>query len=230
MSDFNEKPTHTWQEEENLVGDASLIVGAGRCVYLSLIISTLHTILKQTQHSDTTAATLTCLFYHFATHPDVYETLQAEVDALFESSAGQGASLEAESEDPVDAAALAKLPYLQACIDESLRLMPPVPSGLQRQTPPQGLQVGDVWIPGNTIVMTPTYTLNRGESSFIVSGKDSNMQTNVSSQTHAHSPVATNSSQSGGPPDPTSSRTPRPTLPFPSVRCLSSPPPQNTLF
>lgn len=105
------------------------------------------------------------MFYHFATHPDVYKTLQAEVDALFESNAGQEASPEesSEVEDPVDSAALAKLPYLQACIDESLRLLPPVPSGLQRQTPPQGLQVGDVWIPGDTIVMTPTYTLNRGE-------------------------------------------------------------------
>lgn len=108
-------------------------------------------------HSDTTAATLTCLFYHFATHPHVYKELQKEVDALFAENdkSGDGAD--------VDAASLGKLRYLQACIDESLRLFPPVPSGLQRQTPPQGLQIGEVWIPGDTIVMTPTYTLNRGQ-------------------------------------------------------------------
>lgn len=65
--------------------------------------------------------------------------------------------------DDFEAASLGRLQYLQACIDESLRLFPPVPSGLQRQTPPQGLQVGETWIPGNTIVMTPTYLLCRGE-------------------------------------------------------------------
>lgn len=30
LSDFNENPKPTWQEKENLVGDASLIVVAGR--------------------------------------------------------------------------------------------------------------------------------------------------------------------------------------------------------
>lgn len=104
-------------------------------------------------HSDTTAATLTCLFYHFATHPEVYKKLQQEVDQFF---------AEAKPDD-FEANSLGRLAYLQACIDESLRLFPPVMSGLQRQTPPQGIQAGDTWIPGNTIVMTPTYTLNRGE-------------------------------------------------------------------
>lgn len=95
---------------------------------------------------------MTCLFYFLATHPRVHKKLQEEVDALYDSVDNQ-----------VDEAALGKLPYLQACIDEALRLYPPVPSGLQRQTPPQGLQIGDKWIPGNTIVMTPTFTLNRGQ-------------------------------------------------------------------
>lgn len=105
--------------------------------------------------SDTTAATLTCLFYNFATQPEKYKTLQKEVDEFFTS--------EATSSD-FDTAALGKLEYLQACIDESLRLFPPVMSGLQRQTPPQGIQIGKRFIPGNTIVMTPTYTMCRGES------------------------------------------------------------------
>lgn len=104
--------------------------------------------------SDTTAATLTCLFYHFATHPEVYKTLQDELDEFF--------TAEVTSSD-FDTGALGKLRYLQACIDESLRLFPPVMSGLQRQTPPQGIQIGERFIPGNAIVMTPTYAMCRGD-------------------------------------------------------------------
>ena len=115
------------------MGDASLIVVAG---------------------SDTTAATLTCLFYHFATHPEVYKTLQKEADEFFAAEVTSG---------DFDTGALGKLRYLQACIDESLRLFPPVMSGLQRQTPPQGVQIGEQFIPGNVIIMTPTYTMCRGD-------------------------------------------------------------------
>lgn len=38
-------------------------------------------------------------------------------------------------------------------------------SGVQRITPPAGIQLGDTFIPGDTIVQVPTYTLHRGESS-----------------------------------------------------------------
>lgn len=63
----------------------------------------------------------------------------------------------------IDHASLSKMKYLQACIDESLRLHPPVPSGLQRMTPREGLQIGETFIPGDTIVQIPTYTLYRGK-------------------------------------------------------------------
>lgn len=100
--------------------------------------------------SDTTSVTLTCLFYLLATNNDAFIRLQEEIDNLFSSS-----SLPNHSN-------FSKLTYLQTCIDETLRLFPPVPSGLQRMTPPEGLRVGDIFIPGDTIVTVPSYTLYRG--------------------------------------------------------------------
>lgn len=93
-----------------------------------------------------------------ATHPDVTQKLQEELDALFQ-----------EAPEP-DANALSRLKYLQACIDEALRLQPVVPSGAQRITPPAGLQVkDDLFIPGDVIVQVPTYTLHRGRVFFLSS-------------------------------------------------------------
>ncbi|GKT90115.1 LOW QUALITY PROTEIN: benzoate 4-monooxygenase cytochrome P450 [Colletotrichum tofieldiae] len=101
--------------------------------------------------SDTVAAVLSCLFMELARHPREYKKLQEEVDEYF------------RQHDKPEHAALSKLQYLQACVDESLRLHPPVPSGVQRMTPPEGLQVDDVWLPGDTIVFVPSYTQYRDD-------------------------------------------------------------------
>lgn len=61
-----------------------------------------------------------------------------------------------------DLISLGKLQYLQACIDESLRLYPVVPSGLPRMTPPEGMEIDGVYIPGDTILHNPSYTMYRG--------------------------------------------------------------------
>lgn len=53
------------------------------------------------------------------------------------------------------------LPYIDHIIHESLRLRPAVPMGFLRETPPSGLQIDGVYIPGNTIVNVPTYTIHR---------------------------------------------------------------------
>ncbi|KAK5988243.1 Cytochrome P450 monooxygenase FCK2 [Cladobotryum mycophilum] len=105
--------------------------------------------------SDTTAAALTCLFFELAYHPEAVKTLREEIDQYY-----------AENDEP-SAHSFGKLEYLQACINESLRLHPAVPSGVQRQAPPEGMQLGDVYIPGNTIIQTPTWTLHRDERSFV---------------------------------------------------------------
>ncbi|KAF5987673.1 pisatin demethylase cytochrome P450 [Fusarium coicis] len=104
--------------------------------------------------SDTTSVTLTCLFHLLATNKDACVRLQEEIDNLFSSFS-----------QPIHSS-FSKLTYLQACIDETLRLFPPVPSGLQRMTPAEGLRVGDIFIPGDTIVTVPSYTLYRDERYF----------------------------------------------------------------
>ncbi|KAF2209824.1 hypothetical protein CERZMDRAFT_99883 [Cercospora zeae-maydis SCOH1-5] len=97
--------------------------------------------------SDTSSITLGCLFYYLVRHQDKYRILQAEI--------AQHAGRAPEN------GWLGALPYLNACINEALRLMPPVPQGLQRQTPPAGLQIGDHWIPGNTLVGVSPFVIQR---------------------------------------------------------------------
>jgi cytochrome P450 len=141
LGDYNDNPRKTRQDWFNILGDCSTLIVAG---------------------SDTTAAALACLFFQFALYPDAYKKLQAEVDDLLFScldTSAEGAIL--------DAHALGKLPYLQACIDEALRLYHPIPSGMQRQTGPQGLQIGRTHIPRDTIVQMPLHLLHRDARCFV---------------------------------------------------------------
>ncbi|CEL01772.1 Putative Cytochrome P450 monooxygenase [Aspergillus calidoustus] len=114
----------------DLHGDAYLIIVAG---------------------SDTTAATLTNLFFHLANDHAWQRKLQDELDAL------QDLSYEK----------LTKLKLFDALINETLRIHPAVPSGTQRMTPPEGIQIGNKYIPGDVIVCVPTHTLFRDERVFV---------------------------------------------------------------
>ena len=103
------------------------------------------------------------MFFQLVKRPDVYAKLRAEVDAFLKTPAGSG-----ELDRQEFNKALASLGYLQAVLDESMRLWPAVPSGVQRMTPPHGMSFGGgdkaaTWIPGDTIVMTPPWTMHRGE-------------------------------------------------------------------
>ncbi|KAK5632141.1 hypothetical protein RRF57_007855 [Xylaria bambusicola] len=96
--------------------------------------------------SDTVAAALTHIFFHLAHDPMLVRALQREFDAL--------PDLTPESLQTID--------LLDAVINETLRLHPPIPSGNQRVTPPEGLRIGNKFIPGNIIVQVPQYTVFRG--------------------------------------------------------------------
>uniref|UniRef100_A0A8H7K5B4 Cytochrome P450 n=1 Tax=Bionectria ochroleuca TaxID=29856 RepID=A0A8H7K5B4_BIOOC len=76
--------------------------------------------------SDSVAATLTHIFYELAYDANLTKILQDAFDAL--------PSLENSN--------LINVELLDAVINETLRLHPPVPSGTQRVTPPGGLRIG----------------------------------------------------------------------------------------
>lgn len=101
--------------------------------------------------SDTTSATLVYMFYYLAQNPSIASKARAELKALCNED-GSFNHREAMHNE-----------YINGIINEALRLHPPVPSGLQRLTPPEGLRVGEAFIPGDTTVWCPQYTLGRCE-------------------------------------------------------------------
>ncbi|PGH29378.1 hypothetical protein GX50_07882, partial [[Emmonsia] crescens] len=113
--------------------------------------------LAITAGSDTVAATLTALIYILATHPDKQARLQQELDTLLTGI---------DDISYKKLSAVNNAPMLEGVILETLRLYPGAPGGMQRMTPPEGAQIAGKWIPGNTLVSTPTYTLHRDPRNF----------------------------------------------------------------
>ncbi|TVY78438.1 Cytochrome P450 monooxygenase FCK2 [Lachnellula suecica] len=104
--------------------------------------------------SDTTAAALTYLFYHVAENHSHVDKLRQEM-----------ASLKQKNGD-FDAKELGNAKYLNGMINETLRLHPPLISGVSRQTPPEGIMIGNTRVPGDTIVSIPQFTIGRSEKAW----------------------------------------------------------------
>jgi cytochrome P450 len=52
-----------------------------------------------------------------------------------------------QSEDEIDFESVSRLPYLLACLDEALRMYPPVPTGLPRVVPKGGATIAGNYVP-----------------------------------------------------------------------------------
>ncbi|CAL5871245.1 uncharacterized protein PFLUO_LOCUS5493 [Penicillium psychrofluorescens] len=105
--------------------------------------------------SDTTGISLTNCLYLLIKNPSCFQTLRSEVDKVLDKN---------DTVAPYEK--VRYLPYLKACLDEGLRLHPPSATTTPRMTPPQGLEIMGEWIPGNTTVLCPTYSLHRHSSAF----------------------------------------------------------------
>jgi cytochrome P450 len=99
----------------------------------------------------TTSVTLTYLIWAVLQSPRIQGRLEEEVASL------PGRFSHSELEE---------LPYLNAVIEETLRMYGPIPGALQRVAPQAGLHVSGHFIPPGTIVCTQSYSMHRNPAIF----------------------------------------------------------------
>ncbi|KAE8440788.1 hypothetical protein EG329_006566 [Mollisiaceae sp. DMI_Dod_QoI] len=105
--------------------------------------------------SETTAITLSAIFYHLLEHPTSYQRLQQEIDAACTTGL---------IDDPITFRQALNLPYLQAVIKEALRLHPAVGLGLQRCVPAGGAILNGRMFPEGTTVGVNAWVAHRNTS------------------------------------------------------------------
>jgi cytochrome P450 len=89
--------------------------------------------------SDTTATSIRAILLHVISNPLIYARLRQEVDTGIANGS---------ISDPAKEEEIRKLPYLQACIREGLRIFPPITYLRERVTPPQGDTLSGFFVPG----------------------------------------------------------------------------------
>ena len=92
--------------------------------------------------SETTATLLSSITFLLLKNPRVLEKLTHEVRSSF------------KSESEINLVGANQLRYMLACLDEAMRMYPPVPSTFPRNVPSGGDMVGDRWIPGGVRDLT----------------------------------------------------------------------------
>jgi cytochrome P450 len=98
-------------------------------------------LLQVVAGSDTSAGLLRTVMLNILTHPIMYVKLQKEIDSGIATG---------KISSPITDAEARQLPYLQACIKEGLRIMPPASGAFFKTVPPAGDTIDGKFIPGGT--------------------------------------------------------------------------------
>ncbi|KAL3477270.1 cytochrome P450 [Aspergillus californicus] len=108
--------------------------------------------------SETTANLLSGLFARLlrTENAEKMRKLQAEVRSAFVSEEDIGYSR----------AGAAELPYLNACLEEGLRIHPPLPIGLLRTVPEAGDSIDGHWVPGGVSVSVGGWAASHNPANF----------------------------------------------------------------
>ncbi|KAF4784431.1 cytochrome P450 [Colletotrichum scovillei] len=104
--------------------------------------------------SETTATLLSGVTYLLLKNPEKMKKLVNEVRTTF------------DKESDVDLTSVNKLTYMLACLDEALRLYPPVPTGLPRTVPEGGAMVRGEFLPAKTTVAVHQWAMYHNEANF----------------------------------------------------------------
>ena len=104
--------------------------------------------------SETTANLLSGLIARLIWNPDKYRKLCDEIRGSF------------KNESELTYENLSKLQYLNACLEEGLRIHPPVPTGLLRTVPKDGDTIDGHWVPGGTSVAVGSWSASHNPANF----------------------------------------------------------------
>ena len=102
--------------------------------------------------SDTTSTALASSFFHLVHNTAAFDKVTEEVRSTF-----------SDAEEISSGPTLSSCTYLRACIDEAMRLSPPVGGILPREVLPGGIEIDRHKIPAGIIVATPHYTIHHNE-------------------------------------------------------------------
>lgn len=106
--------------------------------------------------SETTAISLSSIFYHLLRNPPCYQKLMQELNNAVETG-----TIAPSTTEIVTWKTSQTLPYLDAVVQESFRLHPAAGLMLERVTPASGLTILNHAIPGGTIVGCNAWVLHR---------------------------------------------------------------------
>ncbi|KAI0897741.1 cytochrome P450 [Annulohypoxylon nitens] len=107
--------------------------------------------------SETSSVAETAAVYHILTHPDIYEKLNQEIRSTF-----------ANVEDIKLTDVLYKLPYLDAVVQETLRIHAPLANGFTRWVPDKnGATICGKHVPQGTVVTINHYCSNTSATNFL---------------------------------------------------------------
>ena len=118
-----------------------------------------HASVNVTAGSESAAVTLDALTYFLLKNPSCYSKLQAEIDAA--DNAGKLSDPPQYKETNHEA-----LPYMAACIKETLRIHPPVTPTLPRNIPPGGAGICGRFFPEGTRVGMSAYVTGHDKRIF----------------------------------------------------------------
>lgn len=112
--------------------------------------------------SETSATLLAVAVYYLLRNPEKLARLQNEVREAYPRTSGN----DEEDESQINFSTVTKLPYLLAVLNESLRIHPPLPAGINRFVPKGGATIDGRYVAEGTVLQVPHWPAFHLEDNF----------------------------------------------------------------